>query len=150
MPSLGSTATLAAAILTTVLLVGCDGDGDINPLPGTPTSHPNITMTFSSPGSSAQVPNTDEITPTAARQLCEMIGPEVDKWRTQGTQLGKISFNGTVHDWAARNGGLNDTVIKDRAVVDRITVTECPDVRQQVLDALQISTLADGLLGFGR
>ncbi|MET8877405.1 hypothetical protein [Nocardia sp. NPDC004604] len=150
MPALGSTATVAAAILAAVLLVGCDGDGDINPLPGTPTAHPNITITFSPPGSSAQVPNTDEITPTAARQLCEMIGPEVDKWRTQGRQLGKISFNGTVHDWAARNGGLNDTVIRDRAVVDHITVTECPDVRLQVLDALQISTLADGLLGFSR
>ncbi|WP_433726812.1 hypothetical protein ACQP0C_34280 [Nocardia sp. CA-129566] len=150
MPSLGSTAALAAAMLAAVLLVGCDANGDINPLPGTPTSHPNITITFSSPGSPAQVPNTDEITPAAAGQLCEMIGPEVDKWRTQGTQLGKISFNGTVHDWAARNGGLNDTVIRDRAVVDRITGTTCPDVRQQALDALQISTLADGLLGFGR
>ncbi|WP_433194696.1 hypothetical protein ACQP1G_39030 [Nocardia sp. CA-107356] len=150
MSSIGSTATLAAAALAAVLLVGCGDDGGINPLPATPTSHPDITITFSSPGSSAQVPNPDEITPTAAKQLCAMMEPEVDKWRTEGTPLGKISFNGTVQNWAARNGGLNDTVIEDRAIIDRITTTECPDVRLQVLDALKITTLADGLAGLGR
>ncbi|MFX0581271.1 hypothetical protein [Nocardia nepalensis] len=150
MSPIGSTVTLATATLAAALLVGCGGNGGVNPLPATPSSHPDVTITFSSPGSSAQVPNTDEITPTAAKQLCDMIRPEVDKWRNQGQQLGKISFNGTVHDWAARNGGLNDTVIRDRAIVDRITTTECPDVRLQVLDALQITTLADGLVGFGR
>jgi hypothetical protein len=27
------------------------------------------------------VPNTDEITPAAAQQLCDMMRPEVGKWR---------------------------------------------------------------------
>ncbi|WP_433756843.1 hypothetical protein [Nocardia sp. CA-135398] len=150
MPSIGSIAALAAAIVAAGLLVGCASNGPLDPVPATPTSHPDITITFSSPGSTAQVPNPDEITPTAAKQLCDMLKPEVDRWRTEGAQLGKLGFNGTVHDWAARNGGLNDTVLKDRAIVDRITTTECPDVRQKVLDALDISTLADGLAGFGR
>ncbi|MGY4099883.1 hypothetical protein ACW2Q0_10045 [Nocardia sp. R16R-3T] len=150
MPSIGSIATLAAATMAAALLAGCGDNGVLDPQPATPTSHPNITITFSSPGSSAQVPNPDEITSTAAKQLCDMLKPEADRWRTEGAQLGRLGFNGTVHDWAARNGGLNDTVLKDRAIVDRITTTECPDVRQQVLDALNISTLADGLVGFGR
>ncbi|WP_062987767.1 hypothetical protein [Nocardia anaemiae] len=150
MPSIGSIAALAAVIMAAGLLVGCADNGPLDPVPATPTSHPDITITFSSPGSSAQMPNPDEITPTAAKQLCDMLKPEVDRWRTEGAQLGKLGFNGTVHDWAARNGGLNDTVLKDRAIVDRITTTECPDIRQKVLDALDISTLADGLAGFGR
>lgn len=78
-----------------------------------------------------------------------MMRPDVDKWRTQEPTRAKVGFNATVHDWAARNGGLNDTVLKDRAIVDRITTTECPDVRQQVLDALDITNLAGGLAGFG-
>ncbi|WP_433522722.1 hypothetical protein ACQPZ2_37445 [Nocardia pseudovaccinii] len=150
MPSIGSIATLAAATVAVALLAGCGGNGPLDPVLATPTSHPDITITFSSPGSSAQVPDPDEITPTAAKQLCDMLEPEVDRWRTEGAQLGKLGFNGTVHDWAARNGGLNDTVVKDRAIVDRITTTQCPDIRQQVLDALNVSTLADGLVGFGR
>ncbi|WP_433713894.1 hypothetical protein ACQP2U_06830 [Nocardia sp. CA-084685] len=151
MRSIGSLATLAAATVAVALLAGCGGNGPLDPaVPATPTSHPDITITFSSPGSSAQVPNPDEITPAAAAQLCDMLKPEVGRWRSEGAQLGKLGFNGTVHDWAARNGGLNDTVVTDRAIVDRITTTQCPDVRQQVLDALSISTLADGLAGFGR
>jgi hypothetical protein len=96
------------------------------------------------------VPNTDEITPAAAQQLCDMMRPEVGKWRDKGTTVGKVSFNGAAHNWAARNGGLKDVPVRDRKIVDTVTVEHCPDVRQQVLDALAIPDSASGLAGFHR
>ncbi|MBY8859256.1 hypothetical protein K7711_22465 [Nocardia sp. CA2R105] len=78
-----------------------------------------------------------------------MISPKIGEWRDQGSTARKADFNFIVHDWAARNGGLNTQVIADRTIVDRITTQNCPDTRRQALAALQIGTLADGLVGFG-
>lgn len=138
---------IAAGILVAgAVLAGCSDDNNPDPLPTTPT---DTTISISVPAESSEVPDTDRITPEAAQQLCDMIRPEIDNWRDQGHVLGRVSFNGTVHNWAARNGGLNDTVVRDRGIVDTITTQHCPDVRQQAIDALGISDLASGLAGFG-
>ncbi|WP_406276086.1 hypothetical protein OH799_04525 [Nocardia sp. NBC_00881] len=139
---------IAGVLVTGPVLVGCADDKDVDSPPTSPTDA-TVSITMPTP-SSSQVPNTDEITPEAAKQLCDMIRPEIDRWRGQGPTVGKVSFNGTVHNWAARNGGLNDTVVRDRSVVDAITTQNCPDVRQQALEALDIPDLASGLAGFGR
>ncbi|WP_406230657.1 hypothetical protein [Nocardia sp. NBC_01009] len=139
---------LSAGLLTAgAQLAACSGNGEPDLAPATPTTN-SISISIPAPSGSSGAPNTDEITPAAATQLCDMIRPEAGTWRDEGTMLGKISFNGTVHNWAARNGGLNDVVIADRKIIDTITLEHCPDVRQQVLDALDIPDLASGLAGF--
>ncbi|MFC9995060.1 hypothetical protein [Nocardia sp. NPDC127526] len=84
----------------------------------------------------------------AANQLCDMMRPEISTWSEQGPQLGKVAFNGTVHNWALRNNGINAAILQDRAVVDTATLTACPDVRQEALQVLRIGSLAEGLAGF--
>ncbi|QIS14433.1 hypothetical protein [Nocardia arthritidis] len=147
-PVRGAAALGALALLAA--LTGCGSGDNSNPLPATPTTHPDFSITFSSPSATKDRINLDQVTPEAEKQLCDMIGPETGNWRNQEPGVGKVSFNVTVHDWAARNGGLNDLVIKDRTVVDRITDQMCPDIRRQALSALQVGELADALAGFGR
>ncbi|WP_235747619.1 hypothetical protein [Nocardia coffeae] len=142
-----TTIALTAALMCLATVTGCTtGAG---PLPTTPTSHSGITITFVSPSATADIPRPDRVTPEAAKQLCDMISPKIGEWRDQGSTARKADFNFIVHDWAARNGGLNTQVIADRTIVDRITTQNCPDTRRQALAALQIGTLADGLVGFG-
>ncbi|WP_067903967.1 hypothetical protein [Nocardia vaccinii] len=143
-----TTITLTAAMAALAAVTGCTAGGS-DPLTTTPTSHPGVTITFTSPSATSDVPRPDSVTPEAAKQLCDKISPKIDEWRKQSSAARKADFNLIVHDWAARNGGLNTQVIADRAVVDRITTQNCPDTRRQALDALRISTLADGLVGFG-
>jgi hypothetical protein len=137
----------AGALSAGALLSACTGNDEPDISPATPTTN-SISISIPAPSSSGGAPNTDQITSAAATQLCDMMQPEVGKWRDEGNVLAKISFNGTVHNWAARNGGLNDVVITDRKIIDTITLEHCPDVRQQVLDALNIPDLASGLAGF--
>lgn len=146
-----TTITLAAALAALAALTGCNADGSGSLLPTTTsTSHPDVTITFNSPSATSDVPRPDSVTPEAAKQLCDKISPKIDEWRDESPAARRTDFNLIVHDWAARNGGLNTQVIADRAVVDRITTQNCPDTRRQALDTLQISALADALVGFGR
>lgn len=138
---------IAGALAAAPLVAACSSDDKDPAAPATAT---NTTVVFSMPSTTAQVPNPDaQLTGAAAKQLCDMMRPDLDKWRTEGAALGRVAFNGTVHNWAARNGGLNDTVLKDRGVIDQITTQNCPDVRQQALEALDTSDLASALVGFG-
>ncbi|MFC9434031.1 hypothetical protein [Nocardia sp. NPDC057030] len=138
---------IAGALAAAPLVAACSAEDKD---PAAPATGTNTSVLFSMPSTTAQVPNPDgQISGAAAKQLCDMIRPDLDKWRTEGAALGRVAFNGTVHNWAARNGGLNDTVIKDRGVVDQITTQNCPDVRRQALEALDTSDLASALVGFG-
>lgn len=142
----------ALAAAGAMLLAGCSGDGpDIDPVPATATGGGSITLTFPPPadGTTAEVPDTDTISASAERDLCDSIAAAVDGWQSEGGTGATLSFNTTVQGWAARNGGLNDIVVRDRSVVDTITEKTCPDVRQRALAALGISDLASGLVGFG-
>lgn len=129
-------------------LAGCSGTDDSAPVPATPAPG---TVSITMPGpAQTQVPNPDQITPEAAQQLCDMTRSDLDSWRDQGSVVAKVSFNGTVHNWAVRNGGLNDLIVTDRGVVDTVTTQTCPDVRQQALEALDVADLASALAGVGR
>ncbi|MEV0338350.1 hypothetical protein AB0H49_04925 [Nocardia sp. NPDC050713] len=148
-----SLAVLAGLVTVGSLVAGCGGDGNTDPVPATPTEG-TISLTIAAPTSAdvpdpnADVPNPDEVTPEAAAQLCDMMRAEVGNWSEQGEIVGRVSFNGTVHNWAVRNGGLNDAVLADQSIIDTATIQQCPDVRQQVLDALNLDDLAAGLAGF--
>ncbi|WP_051022448.1 hypothetical protein [Nocardia pneumoniae] len=141
-------ALLTCACAVGSALAGCSDNGDSAPVPATPSAG---TVSITMPGPpETQVPNPDQVTPEAAKQLCDMMRADLDNWRDQGSVIAKVSFNGTVHNWAVRNGGLNDLVVTDRDVVDTATTQNCPDVRQQALEALGEPDLASALAGFGR
>jgi hypothetical protein len=74
-----------------------------------------------------------------------MIRPELSNWRVQGPTLGRIGLNALVHEWALRNGGINGQVLADKPIIDQITAKSCADVRQQAIEALELSDLASGL-----
>ncbi|MFF2083509.1 hypothetical protein ACFVVM_07015 [Nocardia sp. NPDC058176] len=89
-----------------------------------------------------------EVSDAAGQHLCDMIAPELDNWRTQGTAVARVSFNGTVHNWAARSGGINAAVARNRAVVDTVTSQHCPELREQAIQILEVPDLASALAGF--
>ncbi|MFI6869295.1 hypothetical protein [Nocardia sp. NPDC050406] len=143
-------ALLVTGVAALALTAGCGGGtttGSGQPAgssaPQTSTSAPKTTGSASGAPttSGAQVTVTDE----AAKQLCELIQPQLSDWRVQGPTLGKISLNGTVHEWALRNGGINVQVLGDKNVVDRVMIAQCPDVHTQAIQALELQDLASGL-----
>ncbi|WP_306359145.1 hypothetical protein [Nocardia sp. CC227C] len=86
------------------------------------------------------------VSDSVAQQLCDIIEPQLSDWRVQGPTLGKISLNGSVHEWALRNGAINGRVLGDKDSVDRIMTAQCPDVHAQAVSALELPSLAAGLL----
>lgn len=89
-----------------------------------------------------------QIGPEAAAQLCDMMRAEIGNWQQQGTTVAKVSFNGTVHNWALRNGAVNAAVTRNREVIDTVTTENCPDVRDQAIAAFGTDDLASALAGF--
>lgn len=126
-----TTRLVGALVLGTLVLTGC--------ATSTETPDPGL------PPVSADSP---EVSAEAARHLCDMIEPELATWRTQGTAVARVSFNGTVHNWALRSGGINAAVTRNRAVVDTVTSEQCPDTRAQAIEILEVPDLASALAGF--
>ncbi|WP_245649843.1 hypothetical protein [Nocardia shimofusensis] len=141
----------AGALMTGAALTGCTDDGDgTNDTTTAPSISVEVTTPESEPttGTDTTESETPVISPEAAQQLCDMIEPELDNWREQGPTLAKVTFNGTVQNWAARNEGLNDDIIRDKTIVDTVTTQACPEVRQQALEVLDVTELSSALLGF--
>ncbi|MGX1805114.1 hypothetical protein ACWIGI_05315 [Nocardia sp. NPDC055321] len=121
----------------------------------TPTGSSSPQSSTTAPSSTSAAPQTSTgsgqgsgqvtVSDEAAKQLCDLLRPQLSDWRVQGPTLGGIAYNATVHDWALRNGGINVQVLGDKDVVDRITKANCSDVRDQAIQALEIPNLATGL-----
>lgn len=139
----------AGALVTGAALTGCADDNGTDT-----TTTPSVSVEVTTPETETETETdtteteTPVISPEAAQQLCDMIQSDLDNWRDQGPTLAKVTFNGTVQNWAARNEGLNDDVIRDKTIVDTVTTQTCPDVRQQALEALDVTELSSALLGF--
>ncbi|MFD7844412.1 hypothetical protein ACFV4K_15915 [Nocardia sp. NPDC059764] len=121
------------AVTAAALAVGCSNSTE----PGVPGT-----------GSPQQGSGSPTISANAAKQLCDMMRPEVDKWRAEGPTEARLKFNATVQDWALRNNGVNIAVMRNRAVIDQTTTTACPDVRDAAVQAIRMPDLASGLAGF--
>ncbi|MFE3099036.1 hypothetical protein [Nocardia tengchongensis] len=124
---------LGVAATAAVLTAGCSNSTE----PGVPGT-----------GAPQQGSGTPTVTASAARQLCDMIRPEVDKWRAEDAAEARLKFNVTVQDWALRNNGVNIAVMRNRAVIDQTTLAACPDVREAAVQAIRLPDLASGLAGF--
>lgn len=125
-----TTRLFGAALLCLLAATGCATSTE-TPDPGLPPAQP-----------------APEVSAEAARHLCDMISPELDTWRDQGHAVARVSFNATVHNWALRSGGINAAVTRNRSVVDDVTSGQCPEVRDQALQVLDVPDLASALAGF--
>lgn len=134
-------ALLAAGVCAAVLLTACGGGQ-----PGSEATDSSSASATSAPKSTGAAPATPlEVSDQAARNLCDMMEPELSNWRVQGPTLGRVGLNAMVHEWALTNGAINAQVLADKAVVDRATTQACPDVRTQAVQALELPDLASGL-----
>ncbi|WP_327147713.1 hypothetical protein [Nocardia sp. NBC_01329] len=139
-------ALTVAGVCGAVLLTGCGGE-----LIGSPESSPaasgasTTSATTSGTESSAAPATPLEVPDKAARNLCDMMRPELPNWRVQGPTLGRIGLNAMVHEWALTNGGINAQVLADKTVVDRVTIESCSDVHSEAIRALELPDLASGL-----
>ncbi|WP_330232160.1 hypothetical protein OHA40_06510 [Nocardia sp. NBC_00508] len=135
---------LIAGVFAAAALTACGSDS--SPAPTGSASSTTASAT-AAPGTTPgrTTPASPEITPAAAKNLCDMMRPELSNWRVQGPTLGKIGLNAMVHEWALTNGAINAAVLADKPIIDRVTTQSCPDVRQQAIEALAIPDLASGL-----
>jgi len=143
---------MVAGVCTAVVLTACGGEFPTESEEGSSsesTSAANSpSTTTKEPSSSTTTPNnegTGEIPQAAAQDLCSMVEPELSNFRVQGPSLGRVGLNAMVHEWALRNGALNAKVLADKSLVDQAMTDACPDVHQQVVDALELQDLASGL-----
>jgi|GEM_PF-4247690 len=137
-------------VTAVVLIAGCGTGGSPTPAgssgpvsgtAGTGTTAPGA------PTTSAAQALPDPAGPIA-KKLCDLITPQLSDWRVQGPTLGGTALNITVHQWALGNGGLpmSARVLTDKAMIDRITLENCPDTRTQAIQALNLPNLASGIL----
>lgn len=133
---------LSCAVIA-VLVTGCSGGDTESPPPASTPPSPAPSPQAPTP----TAPGTPEVSEQAAQNLCDAIEAELSNWRVQGPTLGKPGLNLLVQQWAAQNGNLNIDVLRDRTIVDDVTESACPEVRQQAIDALEIPDLASGLVG---
>ncbi|WP_430333095.1 hypothetical protein [Rhodococcus sp. ACT016] len=142
-------ATVAASAALVALVAGCSSTSE-SPTPGNTANTADATSAAPSksgqPGASGgQVAG---VTDAQAAQLCSDIEAQLQNWRTYTPTLGKGGLNTVVISWATENGVDLLKLAGDRGQIDTITSTQCAQVRQGALDALEIPNLASGLIGF--
>jgi hypothetical protein len=131
------------------VIAGCGGGSTGSSAPGSASTSPPRSV----PGSPATPPGTQlpaphtEVTDAMGDALCDSFRPQLSDMRVQGPTLGKVALNIGVHDWALRNGGpnLSMQILGDKAMIDQIMQKRCADVRDQLLQALEIPNLAAGI-----
>lgn len=130
----------AAAVVATVGACSTDSatTGSSSSLTSTTTDAPSTTAPVAADG----------ITDQQKQQLCSDLGEQLQEWRIQGPTLGRGGLNIVVQTWAAQSGVINLQVVQNRAIVDDITIENCPDVRDEAMRSLDIPDLASGLVGF--
>ncbi|MGW4351108.1 hypothetical protein ACWELJ_03360 [Nocardia sp. NPDC004582] len=124
---------LGMAVAAAALAVGCSNSTE----PGVPGT-----------GAPQQDSGSPTISASAAKNLCDMLRPEVGTWSAEGQTEARLKFNATVQDWALRNNGVNIAVMRNRSVIDQTTTAACPDVREAAAKAIGFPDLASGLAGF--
>jgi hypothetical protein len=133
------------AVTALALTAACESQTTDSPASTSPRSTSSVVPRTGTPSESN--PGTPGVSEQAARQLCASIQAELSNWRIQGPTLGKPGLNIVVQTWAAQNGTINIEVLRNRALVDTVTIATCPEVRQEAIELLEIPDLAAGLIG---
>ncbi len=138
-----------AGFAAVIAVAGCGTGGSPAPSgsggPGSSTATATNNPTSTSGASQTRADPSD----SAGQSLCDQIRPQLPDWDVQGPTLGSAALNITVHQWALGHGGLpmSARVLADKAMIDRITTKDCPDVRTRALQALNRQSFASGILG---
>ncbi|AYF77817.1 hypothetical protein D7D52_32860 [Nocardia yunnanensis] len=137
---------LVAAVAAVALTAAC-GDNSSTGSTQPQSSGSPLTSTTGKPSAtgapSGQAGAGLNVTDDQAKQLCDLIRPQLSDWRVQTPTMDKVSLNATVIQWAAQNGLF---LPNERGVADRVTTKSCPDVRAEALKAIEIQNLSDGLV----
>ena len=147
--SLRTTALPVLAVAAAAMMTACTTVGEPSSTAGSDSGAPS---TSASDNSSPSAPAPAEGLPTGintemAQSLCDDLGAQAQSMRTYTLTVGKVTLNGTVGTWSMRyNINLVD-LAQNREKVDQILEVQCPDIRAEVIRALEIPDIASGLLG---
>ncbi|MGW4244122.1 hypothetical protein [Nocardia sp. NPDC004722] len=140
-------APLVIAGVAALALVAACGDNSSTGSTQPKGSGSPLTSTVAPSGSGAPTTGANgaglNVTDDQAKQLCDLLRPQLSDWRVQTPTMDKVSLNATVIQWAAQNGLF---LPNERGVVDRVTTKSCPDVRSEAIKAIEIPDLASGLV----
>lgn len=140
-------AGLAAAA---ALLVGCGHQGHHHG----PSGHhgPGPQGAQDSPSDGAAPDEAAQVAPgiseAAAEQLCADLDGQLTNLRTYTPTPGRVTLNTTVATWAPGHGVDLFELSRHRDRVDEAMTAVCPQTRDEVLSALELPTVAAGLVGF--
>ncbi len=115
---------------------------------GTSTESPVTTETTSAAGSSPAEAGAGGFTEAQAADLCARLEGQLSNWRTYTPSVGRGGLNILVGEWGAANGVDLVALAGDRGRIDAATSAQCPEVREEAVQALEIPDLASGLVGF--
>jgi|GEM_PF-566419 len=88
------------------------------------------------------------ISRAAAEQLCADLDGQLTDLRTYTPTPGRVTLNTTVATWAPGHGVDLFELSRNRDRVDEAMTAVCPQTRDEVLSALELPTVAAGLVGF--
>ncbi len=155
---------LIAAGAATAVLAGCAGSGQTDS--ATKNAAETTTSAAQGPGSVSGGTSTDDgpapdagaentatelpqgITPAAAKDLCTSLDDQLQSMRTYTLTPGKVTLNGVVVTWAAKNRINPVDLAQHREKIDQTLTVSCPDVRDGVTSALEVPDVASALVGF--
>lgn len=144
-------ATVAATAAVAALIGGCSSTESPTPEQSAHTAEstsPSKTPPATTGNSGAGGGAVAGVTAEQAAQLCSDIDEQLQSWRTYTPTIGKGGLNTVVVTWATSNGMNLIELAGDRDRIDAITTAQCPQVRDGALYALELPTLAAGLIGF--
>ena len=144
--TLRKTAVPIIALATASLMAACTSVDE----PTTTADSGLATSETSSPSATADAPTgglPSGITTDIAQNLCDDLSAQTQAMRTYTVTVGKVTLNGTVGTWSMRHNLNLVDLAQHREKVDQILEVQCPDVRTEVMSALQIPDVASGLLG---
>lgn len=137
----------AVAVALAGVLAACASAQDPAPT-GTSTESPVTTETTSAAGSSPAEAGAGGFTEAQAADLCARLEGQLSNWRTYTPSVGRGGLNILVGEWGAANGVDLVALAGDRGRIDAATSAQCPEVREEAVQALEIPDLASGLVGF--
>lgn len=143
--SLRKTALPLLAVAAAGLMAACTTVGD------TTNTADTASPSASESPSSAPAPAADGlpsgVTAEMAQELCDDLSSQTQSMRTYTVTVGKVTLNGAVGAWAMKHNLNLVDLAQHREKVDQILETQCPSVRAEVMQALQLPDIASGLVG---
>lgn len=145
--SLRKTALPLLAVAAAGLMAACTTVGDTTNTAGTASPESSTPATSSSAPAPAADGLPSGVTAEMAQGLCDDLSEQTQSMRTYTVTVGKVTLNGAVGAWAMKHNLNLVDLAQHREKVDQILESQCPGVRAEVMQALQLPDIASGLVG---